>query len=216
MWLVLNHPGRLAAAVLCLLLLAGEAAAQICIDVDLRFAGRDLSVVTVQAMRDEASAIWKPYGVRLQWPPARDAARCPRVLGSFDVLVESRPSLAGSASRSSVLGSTHLAPDGIDRARIHIDYDATERLVGSVSASRFMTVLGHADAEPADVGRALGRVLAHEIGHVVLNASCHRPWGLMRSRFEAVDLVARQRGAYTLSRKEIERLRHRVRVLSGY
>ena len=205
-----NHPWRVAAAVLCLLLIAGEAAAEICIDVDLRFAGRDLSVVTVQAMRDEASAIWEPYGVRLQWSPARNAARCPRVLGSFDVLVESR------RSRSSVLGSTHLAPAEIDRAPIHIDYDATARLVGSVSASRFMTVVGHGDAEPSDVGRALGRVLAHEIGHVVLDASCHRPWGLMRSRFEAVDLVARQRWAYTLSRKDIERLRHRVRVLSGY
>lgn len=216
MWLVLNHPWRPAAAVLCLLLIAGEAAAEICVDVDLRFAGREPSVVTVQAMRDEASAIWEPYGVRLQWSPARDTARCPRVLGSFAVLVKSRPSVADSASRSSVLGSTLLSPAGIDRAPIHVDYDATELLVGSVSASRFMTVVGHADAEPADVGRALGRVLAHEIGHVVLGASCHQAWGLMRSRFEAVDIVARQRGAYRLSRKEIERLRHRVRELSGY
>jgi hypothetical protein len=212
---VSNQLWRLAGAVLCLLLIAGEAAAEICIDVDLRFAGPAPSAVTVRAMRNETSAIWEPYGVHLQWSPARDATRCPRVQGSFDVLVESRPSPAAGASRSSVLGSTYLAPAGIHRAPIHIDYDATERLVEFVSASRLTTVLGYSDAGPADVGRALGRVLAHEIGHVVLGASCHQAWGLMRSRFEAGDLVARQRGAFTLSRREIERLRQRERVLNG-
>lgn len=214
MGLLSNQLWRTAGAALCVLLIAGEAAAGICLDIDVAFSGRYPSPVTVQTMLSETSAIWQRYGVQIQWPASRHDVECPRVHGTFDVLIEYQAPPAEHSSRSSVLGSTHLAPAAIDRVRILVDYDETQHLLESLSASRLIPLVGHPDIGPADMGRALGRVLAHEIGHVLLDAPRHQPWGLMRRSFAPDDLVARQRWSYTLSKKEVERLAPRERQLS--
>ena len=214
MGLLSNQLWRTAGVAMCVLLIAGEAAAGICIEVELSFAGREPSPVTVQSMQSEASAIWQRYGVQIQWTAGRRDPQCPWVHGSFDVLVEDQASSVKNASQLSVLGSTHLAPAAIDRVGIFVDYDETQRLLESLPASRLITVAGHPDIGPADIGRALGRVLAHEIGHVLLDAPRHQPWGLMRRSFAPDDLAARQRWSYTLSKKEVERLSVRERELS--
>ena len=48
------------------------------------------------------------------------------------------------------------------------------------------------------VGRALGRVIAHEIGHIVLDSGQHTPAGLMRPTHRAADLIERGREAFVL------------------
>lgn len=213
MGLLSNQLWRTAGAALCVLLVAGEAAAGICLEVEVKFSGREPSPVTVQSMQGEAAAIWERYGVQLQWPASRNDVQCSRVHGTFDVVVEYQPSPVENALRSSVLGSTHLAPGAIDRVGIFVDYDETQHLLETLSPSRLIPLVGHPDIGPADMGRALGRVLAHEIGHVLLDAPRHQPWGLMRRAFTPDDLAARQRWAYTLSKKEVERLASREREL---
>lgn len=197
---------RAAAALLSLLLMASEAGAEICIDVHLKFAGRERMLASVQSMQNEASAIWKPYGVRIQWLPARDVSLCPRVHTSVDVLIEDQPSADVTAS-AMVLGSTRVGPARLERVPIYMDYDETALLLESLQESQLFTLLGRPEIGPADLGRALGRVLAHEIGHVVLGAPGHQGRGLMRKWFTAPDLVAPRRWPYTLSREEIKRLR---------
>ena len=214
MGLLSNQLWRTAGAAMCMLLIAGKAAAGICLEVDVAFSGRDPSPIIVQAMQSETSGIWQSYGVQIQWPASPQELRCTRVHGTFDVLVEYQRSSTSNAPRSSVLGSTHLAPAAIERAGIYVDYDETEHLISELSASRLIPLVGHPDVGPADIGRALGRVLAHEIGHVLLDAPRHQPWGLMRRSFAPDDLVARQRWAYTLSRKEVDRLAARERDLT--
>lgn len=213
MGLLSNQLWRTAGAAICVLLFASEAAAGICLEVDLRFAGREPPPVTVQSMQSEASAIWQRYGVQIQWPVGRRDVQCPRLHGTFDVLVQYQASSVENASGSSVLGRTHLAPAAIDRVGIFVDYDETQQLLESLSASRLIPLVGHPDIGPADIGRALGRVLAHEIGHVLLDAPRHQPWGLMRRAFAPDDLAARQRWSYTLSKQEVERLAAREREL---
>ena len=213
MGLVSNQLWRTAGAALGALLIAGEAAAGVCLEAGVTFVGRDPSPVTVASMQSEASAIWQRYGVQIRWPASRHQVQCLRVHGTFDVLVEYQPSLVENASGSSVLGSTHLAPAAIDRVGIFVDYDETQQLLELLSASRLIPLVGHPDIGPADIGRALGRVLAHEIGHVLLAASGHQSWGLMRRSFAPDDLAMRQRWAYTLSKKEVERLASREREL---
>ena len=204
---------RVAGATICILVIAAEASAGICLRVDLTFDGRDLSPVTIQSMQSEASAIWQPYGVQIQWPGSHDVS-CSRVHGTFDVFVQDQGASAATASGSSVLGSTHLAQAAIDDVAIFIDYDETLRQLESLSAARLIPLAGHPDIGSADIGRALGRVLAHEIGHVLLDAPRHQPWGLMRRAFRPEDLAARQRWSYTLSKKEVERLASRERELT--
>jgi hypothetical protein len=73
-----------------------------------------------------------------------------------------------------VLGSTRLAASTSRYAPIYIDHDATEQLLESLSVGHAFQVLGRRNVGPVDLGRALGRVLAHEIGHVVLAAAKHQ------------------------------------------
>jgi hypothetical protein len=216
MMLVPNHLWRAAAMALCVSSIAGEAAAQICVEVDVRFAGLDPSPVIVQSMQNETTKIWRQYGVQIQWPASLGHDQCPLVNGSFDVLVEYRPSSARHTSVPPVLGRTRLAPARIDCVGIYVDYDETQALIESVGQSQLLTLVGHPDIGPGDIGRALGRVLAHEIGHVVLGAAGHQAFGLMRRAFGPADLVTSLRWAYTLSKKELERLGLRERELRGY
>ncbi len=197
---------RVAAVAILALSISSPAAAEICVDVNLRFTGREPSRALVQSMKNEVSAIWESYGVRIQWPATLSLTGCAGLQGSFDVLVDHQPLRPGTSPRV-ILGSTRVTLAAIDRAPIHIDLEATERVLASLTAQQLVPLLGHSVPWPADVGRALGRVLAHEMGHVVLGAPYHQPQGLMRPSFLPLDLVGRARGSYTLSRAEETRLR---------
>ena len=200
-------------AAVLVLSIATEAAAGICLDVNLRFAGRRVSAGVVASLQTEASSIWSPYGVWIQWSGQPGVVDCAQALGSFDVLVDLKR-LRASGTSKPVLGSTWVTPSGIDRTVIRIDREATEQLIRSVTVAELLSRRpGRSEIESADVGRALGRVLAHEIGHVLLGTSQHQRRGLMRGSFSAADLVAPQPRTYDLSSEEVERLRERENSL---
>jgi hypothetical protein len=203
--------GRVATVALLALFLSAPASAEICIDMNLRFEEREPPPTLVESMKKEAASIWESYGVWLQWRTTASLARCASTQASFNVLLNQNPRRARSLNR--ILGSTHLAVRAIDQVPIYIDLEATEELLGSVSFEKLARLLGRASFGPADVGRALGRVLAHEVGHVLLAARNHQPRGLMRPTFVAEDLLNPQRGFYTLSPAEVTRLRQRERTL---
>jgi hypothetical protein len=181
-----------------------------CVDVMLQF-GQGLPAPTlVESMKEEAARIWEPYGVRMAWVAANDAAGCPRPQVSFDVLVGRQR----AQGRKIVLGSTRLTLLPIRCAPILIDYPATEQLLEGLRIDYLLQTVGRRSVAPVDLGRALGRILAHEIGHVVLGAATHQSRGLMRAAFVAQDLIRPQRSMYRLSATEVARLRARESVLS--
>lgn len=202
---------RVAALATVALSVARLAAAEMCFDVNLRFGGRAPSRALVESMMMETSAIWQRYGVRIQWSIVEsewstlNAARCEASAGSFDAFVHARA--LGTTSRP--LGRTLVGLASIDHTPVYVDRGATERLLESLTGTDLFLLVGRRFAAPADVGRALGRVLAHEIGHVILVARGHQARGLMRRVFLAPDLVAPQSQSYDLSRAELERLRER-------
>lgn len=55
--------------------------------------------------------------------------------------------------------------------------------------------------------RALGRVLAHELGHLLLRLNGHRDRGLMRSAFSHRSLTARGRRAFRLAEEDLQAIR---------
>jgi hypothetical protein len=58
--------------------------------------------------------------------------------------------------------------------------------------------------------RALGRVLAHEIGHYLLASPAHTRIGVMRATFNGRHLTEWDRGDFDLDREAIPRLRARL------
>ncbi|HXV62402.1 MAG TPA: hypothetical protein VEK15_17005, partial [Vicinamibacteria bacterium] len=63
------------------------------------------------------------------------------------------------------------------------------------------------DVDERVLARALGRVLAHELGHLFLRLNGHREDGLMRGAFSHRSLTSRSRRGFLLSKRDMERLR---------
>ena len=90
-------------------------------------------------------------------------------------------------------------------------------MLDSLTVEELTGTIGRPSVGPRDLGRALGRVLAHEIGHVLLGLPSHQPHGLMRRAFHPLDMVNPLRASYDLSPLERARLRHRSeRILAGW
>ncbi|HSL22560.1 MAG TPA: hypothetical protein VK886_13580 [Vicinamibacterales bacterium] len=198
--------GRVAALAAVALSVARLASAEMCFDVNLHFGKRAPSRAVVESMENEAASIWESYGLRIQWPTTPNSARCAFVRGSFEVFIDAN---MRQALRNGALGRTWVTPAAIEHAPIQIDLGATERVLRSLRVSELMRLVGRRFATPSDIGRALGRVLAHEIGHLILAARGHQRRGLMRPVFFAGDLVEPQRQSYNLSDAELARLRER-------
>ena len=88
-----------------------------------------------------------------------------------------------------MLGSTRVQLALPDRVPILIDYDATETTLASLTVGELTGALGRQQIGRDEMGRALGRVAAHEIGHVLLALPNHQRQGLMRESFQAIDMV---------------------------
>ncbi len=173
---------RLSLAVLVITLWAARADAGICVDIDLHTA-RNLSSDVAAALEREATAIWAPYGVDLHWR----LPGCAIEDASFDILIEGR--LSRTVANRPVLGSTEVQLTPIECVPIVIDYNAVDDTLSSLTMEAIAGVLGRDRLYPEDMGRALGRVAAHELGHVLLGLPNHQRQGLMRASFRAIELI---------------------------
>ena len=176
---------------------AGDAA--ISIDVHLRFNHHQPPAELVAAMQVEAAAIWKLYGIELRWQSPAGHNNGPT---SFDVLLDQ----ARYADASMALGDARLAAQSHEYVAIRLDRAATEHLLRHVTFEQVARLTGHASVQHDDEGRALGRVLAHELGHALLATREHQATGLMRSAFTGEELLTSARDSYRLSAVEITRL----------
>jgi len=167
---------------------------------------RSISARPIEALaKAEAAAIWREYGVDLQWSgQGAGPALC------LDAFVQGRRRHedGGFSGAPLVLAHTIIAPDVVVRAPIQISFDAVEALLERQHFSNL-------SERDRGVALTLGRVLAHELGHVLLGSpGYHDPSGLMKARFMADDLVRLERSRFRLADSSIVRLRDRIAVLS--
>ncbi len=139
----------------------------------------------------EAGRIWTAAGITLRWGrsmPGRLVER-DEILVIVRSQLAGRPSLDARGRRSPTLGRV-----------VRVSEDAPSRLIELVMPDIVASVLGQSvfDRRVADLpdasralvlGRALGRVAAHEIGHWLFGRE-HAPRGLMRASITGQDLVA--------------------------
>ena len=138
----------------------------------------EISGIAWTAMTKEARAIWAREGVELIFDAA-DTAATLRVPVSFDDRTLRRYDRKGSTA----LGITLFAGR------------SQQILISVPRARRLATAAGSDVLEPDGtmgrdgvLGRLLGRVLAHEIGHALLLTLSHATQGLMNPRIETADL----------------------------
>src|SRR3954452_11476791 len=161
--------------------------------------------VPMADLREETESLWRPYGVQLEWLDA--SAPLDEAAGfTVDVTIEH----FDLAPWSAILGNATMGVNHSHGA-IRLSFDAAGRVLAAGSLARMSTTRIVTDREMA---RALGRVLAHEIGHVLLAAPYHDAAGLMRANFSAADLAGLDRAPFQLSCNGVARLRARVDVLT--
>ena len=157
----------------------------------------------------EVAAIWRPHGVSII-QLSRDAARPVDVEISVKCQISRRTSTAllRNGREGGGLGGISFEETGEPSRAIALDPDAivaTLRPAGVDGRNVFEWPQAFADLV---VARALGRVLAHEVGHFLLAFPAHTPNGLMRSGFDGRELAYVDRRRFALSPQLLPRLRH--------
>lgn len=149
---------------------------------------------------DEITAIWAPYGVDVHEATVDEAGRSGALKLSV-VLVDHQ---SGNIPRSA-LGSAWFV--GNSPQPTIFMYPHT--IAGLVSTA---TVFGRREEQWTNnlrdqvMGRAFGRALAHEIGHVLLRSREHPDNGLMRARYSVIDLIAPDLRGFRLATEDVMRL----------
>ena len=163
-------------------------------------------------LKNETEVLWRPYGVHLEWTDSTATEVAPSGL-SLEVILERRIlDEAGLPKWTTVLGLASVKRNGPSARPIRVSLDATESVLALRTISRTSSGWMVPDH---DLGRALGRVLAHEIGHSLLGAPYHEDVGLMRAMFRPDELAGPDRTPFRLTCIEVGRLRGRLGFLTG-
>lgn len=141
------------------------------------------------AMR-EVQAIWQREGVHIVWSPSAPA-----------------PAGAGLGLRVLVVtdggASTDGGPHDWPVAELVRDGRGQAVAIASVAAARRVLEVARLADGPSTLqmdrlGLVLGRAIAHEIGHYLLNTAGHARHGLMRTRISARDFADPRDGGFGL------------------
>jgi hypothetical protein len=168
-----------------------------------------------QAMLQEVDAIWRGHGVsivalapdRAVAPPTADARLTVTLL-----LEERTPPAPGRRER---LGAIVFDHENLPATEVTVDVAAVTATVTRVRLGGRLFERWPPAWRETLVGRALGRVLAHEIGHYLLASRVHALEGLMRAAFDGDELLRPGRGGFAVPARDLPRLRTRLAGLGG-
>ena len=166
-------------------------AACVCIDLTVM---DTLSGPTFKVMRNEASRIWLSHGIMLKWTlPA--SGQCDTVVP----LVFDETRLRKALGKKSPQAMAVTVFSGRSRI-IYVSAPRAFEMLARLYEADAGIVSGGA-REPRG-GTLLGRVVAHELGHVLLNTTAHADAGLMRPTFAQKDALSSAAETTELSRED--------------
>ncbi len=163
----------------------------------------DLPDAARRTLVQEAESIWRDAGVEITWV-ARSQADAPRRV--LRVLVDRRPGTPGLKGNW-VVGELLRFDDG---AAVAIASIARAELVVNAAGG------GRSHVSPDVVfqhrlGLVLGRAVAHEIGHYLLEDGGHASHGLMRASFQPREFTDLRTGTFDLDEASQRLIRARLR-----
>jgi len=155
----------------------------------------------IEALQAEAENILAPAGFRLDWHDITAASTVGTVTELAVVTFRGRCGANEGVPRipspQLVLGFTSVT-DGAILPFITVDCD---RARGFLANALFRL----ADSERRRIfGRALGRILAHELYHVFANTMRHGPTGVAKNAYSVSDLMGEE---FSFEEREFEMLR---------
>ena len=179
----------------------------------------------LRTMVSETDALWTPHGVVFTWLSSAAADPLPldvvRVLSDGCRVVPLCPPAGARASATRAASTRRLGAvvfheeSAAPENTLLLSVEAVVQVVDQVKWQNRSLVDLPADTRSYLIGRALGRVLAHEIGHYLLAWRFHTRDGLMRPEFRADQLIALSRQEFRLSETQVPSLRLRLARLAA-
>ncbi len=176
-----------------------------------------VSPALLARITDEADAIWRGTGISFLWQHGeRPTSLARRATPSF-----------GPPTLRLVIGSEHgvsregqvalgwiVFEDNRPEREIYLSYANAIALLGESSG-----VVGEVSGMPlllreTLLGRAMGRALAHEIGHYLLASKTHSAQGLMMAVHTAAELFGQARQRFAIPLAEQQRMVARYASIS--
>lgn len=180
-------------------------------------AGPNVSATLVTRLLDEASAIWRPSGLEIVWrrvapevlPYARSREAEPSSLSTLRVEIGDDPGLARDARTP--LGWIVFDSEHEPQPRIYLSSANAKALMASARG-----VVGLIEQMPPVqrevlLARALGRALAHELGHFLLASKVHTPRGLLKAWQTAAELFTPERAGFKIDAAQRQQIAARLR-----
>jgi hypothetical protein len=179
-------------------------------------AAADLSPALLKALLAETDAIWRPNGITLLWQaaarivgPADQRETGPFVPSSLHVVIGDN---RGSGTSSRVpLGWIVFDDVTVPEQEIYLSYANARQMMEQARG-----VVGLIDQMPTIqretlLARAMGRALAHELGHYLLASKAHTERGLMKATMSAAELFMPGSRAFRLEAAQRRTVAARLR-----
>jgi hypothetical protein len=155
----------------------------------------------LDSLQEEMESIMRPLGLDLNWRSLADnngsevsvQLAVIHFRGSCDT-VDLKP----FAEHPGALGWTHMT-DGVILPFSDIDCNRVR-----VFVQRDLLAFPREERQPA-FGRAIARVLAHELYHIFANTTRHGSWGVAKASYSVQELLA---GSFLFEKKECDKLRN--------
>jgi hypothetical protein len=140
----------------------------------------------VEQMHAEVARILRPIGMKFKWR-ALDDPRASEPVDQLVIVTFKGQCVAGPQGNGGSINSRALGWAHVSSGRVlpfsNIDCDHIWRVI-------HREVIGSVDGHNRKFGRALGRVLAHELYHILANTTTHAREGGAKARYTARDLLA--------------------------
>jgi hypothetical protein len=169
----------------------------------IQLSARDeLPGTALTAVRAEANRIWARHRIVLVWGRDRPLSTDTRYAAVIPVIFDDREMAKFPAQR----GDDALAR-AVFLGRNQTIYVSVSRTLGMVRRLHGIgTDLHNQGARDIRAGTFVGRVVAHELGHILLTSPAHAATGLMRPMFVFRDLVSGDDASIELTAADAGRL----------
>ena len=152
----------------------------------------ELSGVSERALVNETNAIWRAANVELRWLSDETGRNVERPLR----ILVTRRAVTASSTHSWPVGELLRFPDSSAIAMASIG--AGLRIVQGDPQRQLLDLTA---MHQYQLGVVLGRAVAHEIGHYLLESNTHSSYGLMRASIDAREFADLRSGAFRLDRE---------------
>ena len=164
--------------------------------------GHPFSPLTLRTAVAEANILWSPHGVAIDSDTPGAAPGDHEVL---TVVVVEMPG-ASAVTWRRPLGEVSFGPDGMPAPVIALFLAEIRCFISSARVLGAFEWQWPRRMREEILGRALGRVIAHEIGHYVLRSPRHGDAGLMKPVQFGDALIGLERQAFALSKADAARM----------